>query len=464
MSWANHHRISEQHAMRLAVACLFLPWLAGAQLQLSIVPADQPLLSVQGATGVVVQVQWSDRLNASGRWFHLTNYTLGSGNQFTDPNPPPVGARFYRAVTLPKATVHLVPGGSFSMGDTFVEGFTNELPVHSVSISAFYMDRTEITRVDWDSVYVWATGQGYSFDNAGGGKGPTHPVHTVSWYDAVKWCNAKSEMEGKTPAYYTNPAQTNAYRTGRTNLSNYHVRWSANGYRLPTEAEWERAARSGEAGWRFPWGNVITFSNANYQSFSIYSYDQGGANGYHPAYDVGDFPYTSPVGSFPPNAYGLQDMVGNVWEWCWDRFDPAWYLNAPPQLDPKGPLSSTINRVIRGSSWNEDAFYGRCANRTFTLLEAPDSADFTLGFRTVTALPGFMSPAVLDDAAALPNGAFRFTLYNLMPGKTNIVESSTNLTSWSPVATNVPAIAMLNFTNNPVPSSSGRFYRSRQLP
>jgi len=450
--------------MRLALAGLFLPWLADAQLQLTIAPAAQPLVAVHGPTGAVVQVQWSDALNAPGRWFHLTNYTLGSGVLFTDPNPPSAGARFYRAVVLPKATVNLVPGGSFAMGDTFDEGFTNELPVHAVTVSAFYMDRTEITRVDWDSVYVWATGQGYSFDNVGGGKGPTHPVHTVNWYDAVKWCNARSEMEGKTPAYYTNPAQTNVYRAGRTNLSNYHVRWSATGYRLPTEAEWERAARNGEAGRRFPWGNVITFSNANYQSFSIYSYDQGSPNGYHPAYDVGDFPYTSPAGSFSPNAYGLQDMVGNVWEWCWDRFDPAWYSSAPSQPDPKGPLGSTVNRVLRGGSWNEDASYGRCANRTFTLLQAPDSADFTLGFRTVMALPGFISPAVLDDAAALPNGAFRFTLYNLMPGKTNIVESSTNLTTWSALATNVPTIALWNFTNSPAPSILFRFYRSRQLP
>jgi formylglycine-generating enzyme required for sulfatase activity len=460
-----HPRKATPRGMALAAACLLLPWAAGAQLQLSIAPAEQPLVSVNGPTGTMVQVQWSDTLNAPGRWFHLTNYILGSGMQFTDPNPPAVGARFYRAVVLPKTTVNLVPGGSFAMGDTFSEGFTSERPVHGVTVSSFYMDRTEVTRVDWDSIYIWATGQGYSFDNGGGGKGPTHPVHTVNWYDTVKWCNAKSEMEGKTPVYYASPAQTNVYRTGRIELSNYHVRWAANGYRLPTEAEWERATRSGEAGARFPWGNVITFSNANYQSFDIYTYDQGGTNGYHPAYAVGDYPYTSPVGSFLPNAYGLHDLVGNVWEWCWDRFDPAWYSNAHASWpDPKGPSGGTVHRVMRGGSWSEDASFGRCANRAFTLLEAPDSADFSAGFRTVMALPGFISPVVLDDAAALPNGAIRFTLYNLTPGKTNIVETSTNVVSWSAIATNVPSVAALNFTNNAPASPTGRFYRSRQLP
>lgn len=452
-------------ALCAALACLFLPWLAGAQLQLSIAPAAQPLVAVHGPTGALVQVQWSDTLNASGRWFHLTNYTLGSGMQFADPNPPPVGSRFYRAVLVPRAGLLLVPGGSFAMGDTFNEGFSTERPVHNVTVSSFYMDRTELTSTDWSSVRAWALTNGYQFDNAGAGKGAAHPVYGVNWYDAVKWCNARSEFESRTPVYYTSPEQTNVYRTGRIDLSNYHVRWAADGWRLPTEAEWERAVRGGATGQRFAWGNTISHSNANYYATTIYTYDLGGDNTFHPGYDTGDFPFTSPVGSFPANAYGLQDLVGNVWEWCWDAYDPAWYANpAASQADPHGPGPGLTNRVLRGGSWIDDAFQARSANRLYTLFQAPATANDSLGFRGVMALPGAVSPAVLDNAAMLPNGAFRFTLYNLTPGKTNIVESSTNLVNWAAISTNVPSLALLNFTNNAPASPSGRYYRSRQLP
>jgi hypothetical protein len=236
---------------------------------------------------------------------------------------------------------------------------------------------------------------------------------------------------------------------------------------LPTEAEWERAARSGEAGWRFPWGSTISFSNANYQGTTAYTYDLSGTNGYHPAYyDPFDPPYTSPVGSFPSSAYGLYDMVGNVWEWCWDCFDTAWYGNpAATQKDTPGSAGPATNRVMRGGSWESTASAGRCANRMGPVqFQSPESADFTIGFRCVRALPGFLPPATLDDAAALPSGQFRFTLYNLTPGKTNIIEASGNLTVWSGVATNVPSMATMNFTNTPGPGVQAHFYRSRQLP
>jgi len=254
------------------------------------------------------------------------------------------------------------------------------------------------------------------------------------------------------------------YRIGQLNLSNRWVRWSADGYRLPTEAEWERATRSGTNGLRFPWGDLISFSNANYYGTTSLSYDQSGTNDFNPAYATNDFPYTSPVGSFPATAYGLSDMVGNVWEWCWDRFDQAWYANpAAMQQDTPGSTGPTTNRVLRGGSWADDASYGRNANRGFTLFQSPNSADFSIGFRVVMALPGFLSPATLDDAASLPGGAFRFTIYNLTPGRTNIIEASTNLTAWTAIATNVPSMATLVFTNGPA-GAAGRFYRSRQLP
>lgn len=447
-----------------AVCLLVIASSSPAQLQLDITVQSAPLITVTGPSGTACEVQWSDSLADPGRWFFLTNRTLASAVQVTD-LAAVTGARFYRAVTLPDTGMVLVPGGTFAMGDTFAEGFTNERPVHTVTVSSFYMERTEVRRVDWSVVYLWALDNGYNFDHDGGGKGPTHPVHTINWYDAVKWCNARSEKEGLTPAYYTDAAQTNVYRSGRLDLQNQLVRWSADGYRLPTEAEWERAARSGTNGLRFPWGNQIGFSNANYYGVTYLLYDTNGVNGFHPAYATNDFPYTSPVGSFPPTAYGLHDMAGNVWEWCWDRFEPAWYSNPLASLpDPTGSPGPTTNRVMRGGSWADDASFGRCANRAFGQFQSPASADFSIGLRCVKPLPGFLGPSLIADAAMLPDGQFRFTIYNLTPGKTNIVETSANLGSWSAVATNVSDTAVLDFTNAAPSATTGRYFRNQQLP
>jgi sulfatase modifying factor 1 len=267
----------------------------------------------------------------------------------------------------------LIPAGSFTMGDTFGEGWSDELPLHTVYVSAFYMDRYEVTKALWDEVYQWAITNGYSFEYGALGKAANHPVQMVTWYDAVKWCNARSEREGKVAAYYTDAGLTTRYRSGEVEP---YVNWSG-GYRLPTEAEWEKAARGGASGQRFPWGDTISWGQANYYAYpSGYAYDVNPTEGYHPTFATGGYPYTSPVGYFGANGYGLYDMAGNVWEWCWD-----WYggYSSGSQSDPRGPVSGSY-RVFRGGGWYRDAPYCRSAYRD---IFSPSGMYNGLGFRSV---------------------------------------------------------------------------------
>ena len=290
-----------------------------------------------------------------------------------DPNPP--------------TGMALIPAGIFTMGNCMAtnEGSSGELPLHTANVSAFYMDRHEVTKALWDDVYQWATNHGYSFDNGGLGKATTHPVQMVSWYDATKWCNARSEKEGRLPAYYTSTEQSAVYRNGQIDVQNDWVKWNA-GYRLPTEAEWEKAARGGVSGHRFPWVNAdtITHSRANYSANSaLYAYDVSPTQGHHPTFADGFPTYTSPVGYFVPNEYGLYDMAGNVFEWCWDWLGA---YSGDFQMDPHGPAFDPFYfiRVFRGGSWDSTAISCRVAQREYG---GPTGKRNDLGFRT--ALPMF---------------------------------------------------------------------------
>jgi formylglycine-generating enzyme len=340
-----------------------------------------PRFGVRSDVGSINQIQYTTNLGTTN-WLALTNVVVTqSPYLFTDASATGSPRRFYRvlAMTVP-AGMAFIPAGSFTMGNCMEpsEGAFSELPLHSVYVSAFYLDRNLVSYTLWQQVYQFATNHGYSFNFEGSGKAATHPVQTINWYDCAKWCNARSQMEGRTPAYYTDAAQTTVYRVGQVDVASDWVKWTA-GYRLPTEAEWEKAARGGASGHRFPWSDAdtIDWGRANYNAFPAqYSYDVNPISGYDTNYTSGALPYSSPVGSLPPNGYGLYDMAGNVWEWCWDWYASAYYSSSPG-TDPTGPVSGA-SRVLRGGSWSSVAFTVRSAYRN---ADEPWVANYYFGFR-----------------------------------------------------------------------------------
>jgi len=233
--------------------------------------------------------------------------------------------------------MELIPSGEFSMGDHHNVGYSDEKPVHTVYLDAYYIDVYEVTNakyakflneygkntdadghelLDIDNVDCLIEIEGNTYRPKAGYE--NHPVITVSWYGAAAYAQ-----------FYDK--------------------------RLPTEAEWEKAARGGLAGKRYPWGDNISHDDANYLG-------TGGRDRWDG---------TSPVGIFPPNGYDLYDIVGNVWEWCADGYDPDYYSKSPKN-NPKGPNVTVtsensdftyIKRVVRGGSWHYDLTRLRCASR-----------------------------------------------------------------------------------------------------
>ena len=235
----------------------------------------------------------------------------------------------------------LIPAGDFVMGDTFGEGDSDELPLHNVTVRAFYMGETEVTKTQWDAVHGWAVTNGYAFENAGLGKAGNHPVHTVNWNDCVKWANARSEMEGLTACY------TFGGEVYRTNAVASTVDRYASGYRLPTEAEWEYVCRAGTQT-AFTFGDELSVRQANINCL--------------PAGEIVPLGRTPRVGSYAPNAVGLYDVHGNVWEWC---ADGKRAYNTRKQKDPQGQPS--LYCMLRGGGWDYPADFCRSDHRRETL-------------------------------------------------------------------------------------------------
>jgi formylglycine-generating enzyme required for sulfatase activity len=230
--------------------------------------------------------------------------------------------------------------GSFLMGSTDGTGDEDEHPQHEVRITRpFYLGVTEVTQAQYEAVMdgnpSWFASTGQGKDKVAGQSTSQHPVENVSWLDAVKFCNKLSEMEGRKPFYEINE--------GTVRVPD----WKASGYRLPTEAEWEYACGGDPA------------------DLNEHAWFEGNSGS-----------VTHPVGKKLTNRFGLHDMPGNVWEWCWDAYDKDYYKQSPPD-DPPGP-SQAADRVLRGGCWSDYPRNCRSANRYgFT----PDDRNFDLGFR-----------------------------------------------------------------------------------
>jgi formylglycine-generating enzyme required for sulfatase activity len=376
----------------IVAALLAAAFVSSAQAQTNVLQVT----SVQHTNGVLnlewtgsgtnaVAVQRREALT-SGSWSNIASNNIAGTH--TDTNPP-VGAGFYRLVvvagSLPPpeppdpAVMGLVPAGSFEMGNALAasgDGGPEEEPVHTVSVSAFWMDKFEVTKELWDEVAAWAAGNGYDIDaSSASAKVPNQPAQNVTWYEAVKWSNARSQKEGLTPCY---TVDGDTYKAG--DRDDVACDFAATGYRLPTEAEWEKAARGGFSGRRFPWGDTISHTDGNYFSDGAF-YDVSPTPGFHPTFAIDPFPYTAPVGSFAANGYGLYDMVGNSFEWCNDWFAPDYYSSLPGS-DPAGPVAGGV-RVLRSGSWGGfPSTFCRASSRFFS-APAPIQFGPAFGFRCV---------------------------------------------------------------------------------
>ena len=278
-----------------------------------------------------------------------TEQPAGNQTQAAAPSvQAPKAAEPVAAQPVPDNMV-LIKGGTFLMGSPANEPgrfAPSEGPQHQVTVSSFYMAKYPVTQEEFYEM----TGE-YPSDFSG----DKLPVDLVNWFEAVEYCNLLSICDGLTPAYEIDGDDVTWY----TNV---------NGYRLPTEAEWEYACRAGTTT-PFYTGNNITTDQANYNGDNPYNNNPKGI--YRKK--------TTEVGSFAPNPWGLYDMSGNVFEWCWDWMGD--YTNSA-EKDPKGPASGSA-RIIRGGAW----YFGANALRSANRASDDPATDFdeggNIGFRLV---------------------------------------------------------------------------------
>ncbi len=318
-----------------------------------------PTTSATGDVGAGVEpgtgkaIVWNAGIDWPGRYSEQMRFRVVADDGIPDPAP---------------AGFSLIPAGTFMMGRTSDSEDTWLAPSATSTTLAkhFYMAKTETSKGQWDSVRTWGSTNGYTDLPAGDGKATNHPVQNIDWWAVVKWCNARSEMEGLTPCYYTNAGFGEFGPPFRAGIGQVLVDGEANGYRLPTALEWERAARGGIDGKRFPWGDdTISHAQANYQAIVDISltvpidYDESIGTGHHPSYNGDGAPYTSPVDSFGEHGYGLQNMAGNVSEWTWNGSSPDY-------------------RYFLGGNWGGSASQCRPAYRPFS---TPTHFANYIGFR-----------------------------------------------------------------------------------
>ena len=280
------------------------------------------------------------------------------------------------SVLVSLAEMVRVAGGTFTMGspDTEVNRDSDETQ-WQITLTGFSMGKYEVTQEQYETVMESLpsslTGDTY-------GKGDNYPVYYVSWYDALVFCNKLSVLEGLTPAYRidgeTDPDEWGTVPTSwdaDSPWNSVEIVAGSTGYRLPTEAQWEYAARGGQSAN----GYKIYSGSDTIDDVAWYSGNNGSSG--EPTYG------TKEVGTKNPNELGIYDMSGNVWEWCWDWYGAYPTTSTPAETDPVGASSGSF-RVFRGGDWSNPALYARSASRVNGRdpdNDGPSDRSGALGFR-----------------------------------------------------------------------------------
>lgn len=296
------------------------------------------------------------------------------------PSTPPAFA-FTRTTRGPTNEMRLLPGGTFLMGNEGDYGFPadGEGPVHPVTLTPFYLDATCVTNEQFNA-FINATGHRTESERFGwsfvffGHLTPTQQTTAVRArvLGSEWWCRVEGASWRHPEGPGSNIRKRWHYPVTQVSWHDAHAYATWAGKRLPTEAEWEYAARGGLAGHRFPWGNDLEPDGKH--RMNVWQGDFPSRN------TTADGHYgPAPAKSFRANGHGLYHMTGNVWEWCWDWFDPTYYTQSPV-ADPTGPATGE-RRVMRGGSYLCHASYCNRYRTDARSSNTPDSATTNLGFR-----------------------------------------------------------------------------------